>query len=127
MPEMSKCVFTRIWLLAVVFNLAGCWFAKESDIPGKYTVTQNWGTGHLELRAGGTYIEEVSTKEGLRKTVEGKWKFTDDRRRLIRSPCLNIDHKGVHELVDYCDQSVNRSIGHIQIELEPDFGLAYLK
>jgi hypothetical protein len=128
MPEIkARTLFIEVSLLLGVL-LLGCWPAKQTDLPGQYVVEGDWGKSVLDLRTDGSFVEEAMLKNGGTKRVEGKWKFMP-RFNVSRAPCLRIDHSGIAEdNWDGCNQSVNGyGIGHVEISLDPDFGVAYRK
>jgi hypothetical protein len=125
MPQMKRVVWMSLFLMGLCLN--ACWSPNPSDVPGIYTASASWGSAQLELRAEGTYVEKVFTSKRDPKIISGTWKFTEDHLRVIRTPCLNVDNEGSHQMVAYCDQTVTRTIGHVTISVDPDSDFDYLK
>ncbi len=119
---------TMTCLLSLILFLGGCYAVKPSDIPGRYVAKADWGEVVLELRRDGTFVEAATLTDGSNRRIEGKWKFTD--HRISRSPeCLGINHSGISKQNwSGCTSSVSGHAAlHLEISIDPDFGLAYRK
>lgn len=118
-------------LIASNVCLSGCWTPRPSQIPGQYAVSERWGKAHLTLRTDGTFVEEVTRRDGSRTTSEGTWEY--GKGLVSRKPnCLLLAHDAGYELfgkpVGACGSGVDVSIGgSVELSIDPDFGLAYQK
>src|SRR5579883_2691253 len=115
----------RVLLTSLTIILAGCWSTSPNDIPGKYTLRDEWGHAELVLMPSGGLVEVIYNK-GQTHRLEGSWEYTSEHR-LIRHPCFRIDHDGVAGRIDLCTQSVSSSLGGVEISVDPNFGLSYRK
>ena len=121
------CALRPFACLIALGVLGGCWHASSSDIPGRYEAHEAWGDAKLVLdRRGGTK-EEVRLRTGRVLTLIGRWELEEGT--LSRLPCLGLRHDGVDEKpIGVCLYSVNGyGVGHVEISLDPSFGLAYRK
>lgn len=126
--KQKSCALTVLSVLLVVSSV-GCVRAQEEDLPGTYRISKSWGEGELTLFDDGTYAERIVLKSGIERSVTGEWEFSTDRWRLVRRPCLDIDHRGFQGLVDFCRQGVTRYllVGGIDILMDPDWDVSYSK
>jgi len=109
----------------LVFN-TGCRTARESDLPGKYSVKTDWGESTLVLRPDHSMEQVVQTKRGEVKKASGTWELVQGNILSVK-PCLEVLHDRGGRLVDGCYTTATVWPNHVEVDLDPDYGLAYSK
>jgi hypothetical protein len=124
---LGRIVALVVPLLLVL--LTSCQVTSQS-VPGHYSERFDWGEVTLDLRANGTFVEEATLKDGSQKRVEGKWTFAvrDGESTVERGPCLSLGYERLEkDVYSVCGQSVQSTLGSVEIPLDPDHGYAYRK
>lgn len=115
------------FILFLVFASSGC-RATRADLIGKYRLVEpnHNRKGSLELMPDGRLREVVEKSGGGSSELVGVWSFDTDGF-ISRQPCVAFDGFSDRESkVDGCGTWVEKLV-HLQIPLDPDFGVYYEK
>jgi hypothetical protein len=112
-------------LLALLALAAACRVVDESEIPGYYSASTDWGEATLLLRADHSMKQAIRTKDGRADELSGKWEVPRPGEISLK-PCFSVKHDVQGERIDGCFGTVDGGgASGIEISADPDWGIAY--
>ncbi len=114
---------TRLFLLiASLVFFCGCVPLQPSvkQVSGKWRLARRCGTEHLELKADGSYVQEIEYANGARATQAGSWSIEPRHSKLEGA------HIILHNAIIYCslgdDRLLNPEVADISLETDWEWG-----
>jgi hypothetical protein len=129
----SLCALALLCLLALT-PIVGCSaIVTDTEAPGTYTATTDWGNSVLVLSSDHTFNQTVRLNTGEAKSLRGTWRIVKNSSNppyttINLTPFFNITHdkQGNYTLASaYSIYHV--PFGGINIAADPDYGIAHRK